>query len=82
MTVSKVKELYGIALKMDTYDEYLDALRSFFNGDADGLQLVNDPGDGVKDYIISIEDVPGLLECMIGYITKKRNELQKIIEEA
>lgn len=82
MTNEKIKELYGLTLKIDEYDEFLDALRGFFNGDADGLQLVNDPGDGVTDHIINIEDVPGLLECMIGYITKKRNELQKIIEEA
>lgn len=82
MTNAKIKELYGLTLKIDEYDEYLDALRDVFNGDADGIQLVNDPGDGVKDYILSIENVPGLLECMIGYITKKKNELQKIIEEA
>lgn len=82
MTNAKVKELYNLICKIDEYDEFLDALRDVFNGDADGLQLVNDPGDGVKDYIFSIENVPGLLECMIGYITKKRNELQKIIDEA
>lgn len=82
MTNAKVKEMYGLTLKIDEYDEYLDTLRGFFNGDADGLQLVNDPGDGVKDYIFSVENVPGLLECMIGYITKKRNELQKLIDEA
>lgn len=82
MTNEKIKELYNLTLKIDEYDDVLNAIRDVFNGDADGLQLVNDPGDRVKDYIISIEDVPGLLECMIGYITKKRNELQKIIEEA
>lgn len=82
MTVSKVKELYGIALKIDTYNEYLDALRGFYNGDADGLELHNDPGDGVKDYIFNIESVPGLLEAMIAYITKKRKELQDILDEA
>lgn len=82
MTNEKIKELYNLTLKIDEYDDVLNALRGFYNGDADGLQIVNDPGDGVKDYIFSIEDVPGLLESMIGYITKKRNELQKIIEEA
>lgn len=82
MTNEKIKELYNLTLKIDEYDDVLNVIRDVFNGDADGLQLVNDPGDGVKDHIINIEDVPGLLECMIGYITKKRNELQKIIEEA
>lgn len=82
MTVSKAKELYNIALQIDKYDEYLNALRGFYNGDADGLELVNDPGDGVKDWIFNIEDVPGLLEGMIACITKKRNELQKILDEA
>jgi hypothetical protein len=82
MTNAKIKELYGLICKIDEYDEVLDALRDVFNGDADGLQLVNDPGDGVKDYIFSVENVPGLLECMIGYVTKKKNELQKIIDEA
>lgn len=82
MTVSKAKELYNIALQIDKYNEHLDALRGFYNGDADGLELVNDPGDGVKDWIFNIEDVPGLLENMIACITKKRNELQKILDEA
>ena len=82
MTVSKIKELYDVALKIDKYNEYLDALRNFYNGDADGLELVNDPGDGVKDWIFNIEDVPGLLENMIACITKKRDELQKILDEA
>lgn len=82
MTNAKIKELYDLTLKIDEYDDFLDALRGFYNGDADGLQIVNDPGDGVKDYIFSIENIPGLLECMIGYITRKRNELQKIIDEA
>lgn len=82
MTNAKIKELYGLTLKIDKYNDYLDALRGFYNGDADGLELSNDPGDGVKDWIFNIEDVPGLLECMIGYITKKRNEIQKIIDEA
>ena len=82
MTNAKIKELYGLTLKIDKYNEYLDALRNFYNGDADGLELVNDPGDGVKDWIFNIEDVPGLLEDMIACITKKRDEVQKIIDEA
>lgn len=82
MTVEKVKELYDVALKIDKYNEYLDALRGFYNGDADGLELVNDPGDGVKDWIFNIEDVPGLLEDLIACITKKRNALQKFLDEA
>lgn len=82
MTVSKIKELYDVALKIDKYNEYLDALRNFYNGDSDGLELVNDPGDGVKDWVFNIEDVPGLLEDMIACITKKRDELQKILDEA
>ena len=82
MTNAKIKELYGLTLKIDKYNEYLDALRNFYNGDADGLELVNDPGDGVKDWIFNIEDVPGLLENMIACITKKRDELQKILDEA
>lgn len=82
MTNAKIKELYGLTLKIDKYNEYLDVLRGFYNGDADGLELVNDPGDGVKDWIFNIEDVPGLLEDMIACITKKRDEVQKIIDEA
>ena len=82
MTNAKIKELYGLTLKIDKYNEYLDVLRGFYNGDADGLELVNDPGDGVNDWIFNIEDVPGLLEDMIACITKKRDEVQKIIDEA
>lgn len=81
MTNAKIKELYGLILKIDKYNEYLNVLRGFYNKDADGLELVNDPGDGVKDWILNIEDVPGLLEDMIACITKKRNEIQSIIDE-
>lgn len=83
MTYSKVKELYGITLKIDAYNEFLETLNEFYKGgDAKGLELFNDPGDGVTDYLFSIESVPGLLESMIAFITKERDELQKLLDDA